>query len=95
MTNRNLMLDTRDFDRVLAEAKRLGEAFPEVVNGLVGSTEALSKLGRVVMHCDSTLSARDIQVRLEPTDRLLGLVATLLARDRERLVIEESRHAAS
>jgi hypothetical protein len=81
-----LRLDSSRFTETLSALEELAQVAPELVDGLLGGSEALPKLGRVVRDPVVAPGARELTVVLEPTPFLLELVAALRALERERKV---------
>ena len=78
-----------DASAVTALLEHLAEVPLEVLHGSPGVVEALEQPCRIEID-DSAAAAGHLLVRLQPTDALLGLVATLRARHRNFEILEHT-----
>jgi hypothetical protein len=87
-----LSLDASEAESSLQSLIHFANRFPEIVNGLLGTREALSKLFRVELDGLPATGTDDFRVVLRCTDFHRHLVAALRALERETLVVEKPSH---
>jgi hypothetical protein len=85
-------IDTQAFVAKVLRLAELLELLDERVNGVIGILQSTPDVFGVIVRDDAAGGARDIRVRLDPSDRLCELVATFEALERELSVLEVLRH---
>jgi hypothetical protein len=90
--NKVITCDASAFLAAVESLTELTERIPKLVDGLLGVRELGFELASVVVRDDSALRTSDVRTCLQPSDRLLRLVAALTAWERECLVIKELIH---
>ena len=84
------MLITCDATALLAFIQRINGLL-QVSESAFGLRDLPPELARINID-DRSASAGELAVRLDPSDGLRGFAAALLARDSNRLIVQESAH---
>lgn len=89
----SIELDVADFMAAVSTLTDLAERLPELLQRLVHLAELGAELATLHQSDESAGRTGEIRARLEPSDRLVKLVAALTACERELLVAERLAHA--